>query len=104
LGSDDASHLTLASKLRTLQPPSLVGLTPPSPLPCILLHTGRLRLGQASTEELLEDVEALEPLCCGDGAPAACFEPAFVAHRMGPYYPRIEYYRAAPGGRDLERL
>lgn len=38
----------------------------------------------------------MDGVCCGRAtAPSHCFRPAFVQHRMGEYYPKIEFYSAS---------
>ena len=46
----------------------------------------------------MNDFATLEKICCGAQAPAECFLPAYVEHRMGPYYPKVEYFSGTAQG------
>lgn len=49
---------------------------------------------EEEAEDSCSSHAALEHRCCGR-APLECFSPSYVAHRMGDYYPRIEYFVAS---------
>jgi len=51
-----------------------------------------------------DDPARMYPYCCSFAAAMGCYMPKYVEHRMGPYYPKVQYFKGHPGDAELTLL
>lgn len=44
------------------------------------------------------------PYCCSSAAAMGCYMPKYVEHRMGPYYPKVQFFKGHPSDARLALL
>lgn len=46
----------------------------------------------------------MQPYCCSFAAAMGCYMPKYVEHRMGPYYPKVQFWKGHPSDERLALL